>query len=69
VDFQPRAFRVLEASNDLEEIPGGGIPFGAKHLVKRFDVKLGVRGYLAEADGRVDVIAKKFLAERQLSRE
>jgi hypothetical protein len=69
VDFQPRAFRVLEASNDLEEVPSRGIPFGTKHLVKRLDVKLGVLRHFAKADCCVDVIAKKFLPEGQFGRK
>jgi hypothetical protein len=68
-DFEAHAFRALQIGNDLKQIAGGGIPVGAKHLVKSLYVELGMPGQLGESDRGIDIITQQFFAERHVSRE
>ena len=63
------ALSFLEIRNNLKEIVGGRISLGSKHLMKRFDVHLGMFRQLREANRRIDVIAQQLFSERDFPGE
>ena len=56
------AFAILKADKDVEKISCCWIALWTEHLVKSFDVEVGLSGDLAETYCRVDVVPKQFFS-------